>query len=160
MSSDLFTFENSFFSDPFPTFASDHSFGFLQEINDEQIQENANPVNEMDRKASVLLDKTEYSTKTEECQVSLDDFSGFQNFSSPQGFDGAYTGSVKFIQRSYSSNFEDKTMKNFEFRPQLGSVWESQNLQKQILSSPENGFSGGGQMRRVCSAGDLQVNIA
>ncbi|CAA0812153.1 CCT motif family protein [Striga hermonthica] len=161
MSYDLFAFENSFFSDTFPTFTADQAFGFLQEIHDEQIQENVNPVNEMDQMASDLLDKTEYSMKTEECQVSLNDFSGFENCSSPKGFDGAYTGSAKFIQRSYSSNFEDKTTRNIEFQPQnppqLGSVWESQNLQRQILSSPVNGFSGcGGQMRRVCSAGDLQ----
>ncbi|GFP88910.1 zinc finger protein constans-like 5 [Phtheirospermum japonicum] len=179
MSSDLFIFDNSFFSDPFPTFTdpaiSPHPYEILQEIQDDPIQENNNPIDEtssFDQIASAFLspsppraelenlslsqlEKTEYSVKTEQCQFNFDGFSGFGNCASPHSFDSAYETAVKFMQRSYSSNcFENN--QNLTFHPRFDCVFESQDLQNQILSSPETGFSAGGQIRRVCSTGDLQ----
>ncbi|KAI3468706.1 hypothetical protein Pfo_025369 [Paulownia fortunei] len=187
MSSELFVFDNSFFSDPFSPFTDSPvdphphlPFEILQEIQENSsglIHENNNPIDEtrsLDQIASVFLSSSppsvqlenlslsqlgnaEYSAlevKTEECQLNFDSFSGFGNSFSPQSFDGAYETAVKFMQRSYSStSFENK--QNFSFRPRFDSVLESQNLQNQILSSPEGSFSSG-QMRRVCSTGDLQ----
>ncbi|KAG8374994.1 hypothetical protein BUALT_Bualt10G0053400 [Buddleja alternifolia] len=177
MSSELFMFENSLFSDPFSPFI-DTQFDILQEIQDNSsglIQENNNnnPLDEsgsFDQITSALisssppsvqlgslslsqLGNTEYSVlevKTEECQFNFDGFSGnyANSFLLPQSYDES---AMKFMQRSYSSNsFENK--QNFSFRPQFDGVLESQNL---LLSSPEGSFSSG-QMRRVCSTGDLQ----
>lgn len=189
MSSELFVFDNSFFSDPFSLFTDSAvdphphhlpSFDISEENSSGLIQENNPPIeetNSFDQISSALLlsssppsfqlenlsishlGNTEYSAlevKTEECPLNFDTFSGFGNCFSPQSFDGAHETALKFMQRSYSSNsFENKH--NFSFRPRLDSVLESQNLQNQILSSPEGSFSSG-QMRRVCSTGDLQVS--
>ncbi|PIN19679.1 hypothetical protein CDL12_07633 [Handroanthus impetiginosus] len=175
MSSELFVFDNSFFSDPFSPFTDSQPFEILQEIqenNNSLIQENNNPVEEtssLDQIASVLLSSSppsvllenlslsqlENCVKTEECQLNFDSFSsGLGNSFLPQSFDGAHESAVKFMQRSYSSNSFENTQ-NFTFRPRFDCVLESQNLQNQILSSPEGSFSSG-QMRRVCSTGDLQ----
>lgn len=63
---------------------------------------------------------------------------------------------AKYMQRSYSSNsFDGKP--GFFFQPRFDSVLESPNFYNQALSSPENSFLAG-QMRRVCSTGDLQVS--
>ncbi|KAI4332343.1 hypothetical protein L6164_017261 [Bauhinia variegata] len=60
----------------------------------------------------------------------------------------------KFMQRSFSSkSFDAKP--GFLCQPQHETVMDSPNFQSQALSSPENSFSNG-QMRRVCSTGDLQ----
>ncbi|KAL3635591.1 hypothetical protein CASFOL_020138 [Castilleja foliolosa] len=159
MSSDLFIFENSFFSDPFTD--------PIQEINNPIDETNSfnrtpsaflsssPPRAELESLSLSEFEKTEYSVKTEHCQLNFDSFSGFENCFSPHSFDGAYETAVKFMQKSYSSNcFENN--QNFMFRPLFDSVLESRDLQNQILSSPESGSSAGGQMRRVCSTGDLQ----
>ncbi|KAL0331287.1 UNVERIFIED_CONTAM: Zinc finger protein CONSTANS-LIKE 4 [Sesamum angustifolium] len=164
MSSDLFVFENSFFSDPFSPFADPHPhlpLEFLEEIQENsagfsQEKHNKNPLDEtssLDQIASALLSSsppsvqlenlslsqfghTDYAVKTEECQLNFDNFSVFGSSFLPQSYDGAHETAVKFMQRSYSSNsFENK--QGFSFRPQFDSVLES-------------------QMRRVCSTGDLQ----
>ncbi|XP_062119567.1 uncharacterized protein LOC133834074 [Humulus lupulus] len=103
-----------------------------------------------------------FSVKTEECQM------GFENgYYGNNNFGGLCSSSsdnnvTKYIQRSLSSNsFDGKP--GFSFSPQFDSLMESSNFQThhhhqhQALSSPEidNGFLSG-QMRRVCSTGDLQ----
>nr|WED40984.1 CONSTANS-like 17 [Mangifera indica] len=61
---------------------------------------------------------------------------------------------AKYMQRSYSSNsFDNKP--GFLFQPRFDTLMESPNFHNQALSSPESNFFSG-QMRRVCSTGDLQ----
>ncbi|KAK6137373.1 hypothetical protein DH2020_028886 [Rehmannia glutinosa] len=177
MSSELFLFDNSFFTDPFSSI--DHNpfeilqeNGFIQE-NNQSLDQIANillssspPSVQLESLSlSQLGNNTECSVlevKTEEeCQFNFDSFNnnGFGNcFNSPQSFDGGYETAVKLMQRSYSSNCFENNRQGFAFRPRFDCVLESQNLQNQMLSSPEGGSSfDGGQMRRVCSTGDLQV---
>ena len=92
--------------------------------------------------------------KNEECQLGFE--SNFNQAFLPQSFSGGTENVAnKFMQRSYSSNcFEGKP--GFHFQPGLDSFMESQNFQNQALSPSENSFLAG-QMRRVCSTGDLQV---
>ncbi|XWS61746.1 hypothetical protein CRYUN_Cryun07bG0152100 [Craigia yunnanensis] len=80
--------------------------------------------------------------KNEECQVDFDSaYSDVENV-------------ANYLQRSFSSNsFEGKP--NFSFQPPFDSLMESQNFQGQALSMPENSFFAG-QMRKVCSTGDLE----
>uniref|UniRef100_A0A2N9FK72 CCT domain-containing protein n=1 Tax=Fagus sylvatica TaxID=28930 RepID=A0A2N9FK72_FAGSY len=91
--------------------------------------------------------------KNEECQLGFE--SNFNQAFLPQSFSGGTENVAnKFMQRSYSSNcFEGKP--GFHFQPGLDSFMESQNFQNQALSPSENSFLAG-QMRRVCSTGDLQ----
>ncbi|KAL8064145.1 hypothetical protein ABFX02_01G072200 [Erythranthe guttata] len=178
MSSDLFAFENSFFSDPFSAFADsaiDDSLPY-DEIGAGLIR--GGGTTPFDQISAALLSSSppsfqlenltlmsqlgsaaEYSApeevKTEEFQLSFDaDFSGFGNCFSPQSLDETAAAAAKFMQRSFSSNsFENRP--SFCFRPRFDGVLESQSSPKrQILSSPPE-FSSG-QMRRVCSTGDLQ----
>jgi len=81
------------------------------------------------------------SLKTKECQMGVD-----------------YTYYQKLMQRSYSCN-------NFHKKPDFPSQayyhnthMDSPIFQCHELSSPENGFFTG-QIRRACSARDLQVRI-
>ncbi|XVE64805.1 hypothetical protein DITRI_Ditri07aG0131400 [Diplodiscus trichospermus] len=81
--------------------------------------------------------------KNEECQVD---------------FDSAYCdvneNVAKYLQRSFSDNsFDGKP--NFSFQPPFDSLMESQNFQGQASSMAENSFMAG-QMRKVCSTGDLE----
>lgn len=87
--------------------------------------------------------------KNEELQVGFD--SGYGNFSAPQNYTGAENAG-KYLQRSFSENcFDSKPGFEIPFQPQFNSLMESQNFQ----TSPENSFFAG-QIRRVCSTGDLQ----
>lgn len=91
-----------------------------------------------------------FKVKSEECQVGLE-YDCNHNFV-PHSFNGAENVS-KFIQRSYSSNsFDGKP--GFLIQPHYDTLIDSSNFQ--ALSSPENSFYTG-QLRKVCSAGDLQV---
>ncbi|XVF10563.1 hypothetical protein REPUB_Repub07fG0193200 [Reevesia pubescens] len=61
---------------------------------------------------------------------------------------------AKYLQRSFSINsFETKP--NCSVQPHFDSLMESNNFQGQASSMPENSILGG-QMRKVCSAGDLE----
>ncbi|XWS49978.1 hypothetical protein CRYUN_Cryun12cG0048900 [Craigia yunnanensis] len=81
--------------------------------------------------------------KNEECQVDLD-----------SAYSDVNENVAKYLQRSFSSNsFEGKP--NFSFQPPFDSLMESQNFQGQALSMPETSFFAG-QMRKVCSTGDLE----
>lgn len=72
----------------------------------------------------------------------------------PHSYGGTESVS-KYMQRSFSSNsFEGKP--GFLFQTRHETLVDSPNFQRNDISSPENSaFSG--QMRRVCSTGDLQV---
>ncbi|CAK9141923.1 unnamed protein product [Ilex paraguariensis] len=92
--------------------------------------------------------------KTEECQVPIESLYGYGNSFLPHSYDGSDESAMKLMQRSYSSNsFDGKP--SFLFQPRFDSLLESPNFQTQVFSSPENSFTTG-QMRRVCSTGDLQ----
>ncbi|KAL3609879.1 hypothetical protein D5086_000899 [Populus alba] len=93
-----------------------------------------------------------FGVKTEECQMGFDPSYNQQSFM-PHSYSGV-ENVAKMIQRSYSSNsFEGNP--GFLFQPRFDTVLESPNYQGQALSLPENNFLAG-QLRRVCSAGDLQ----
>ncbi|XVF51451.1 hypothetical protein PTKIN_Ptkin04bG0186500 [Pterospermum kingtungense] len=84
-----------------------------------------------------------FEVKNEECQVDFDS----ANYSDVENV-------ANYLQRSFSSNsFEGKP--NFSFQPPFDSVMETQNFHGQAFSLPENSFFAG-QMRKVCSTGDLQ----
>ncbi|KMT12069.1 hypothetical protein BVRB_5g100260 isoform A [Beta vulgaris subsp. vulgaris] len=76
------------------------------------------------------------------------------NNNNNNNYSNSYDGSesmLKFMQRSYSSNsFEGKP--NFWFQPKFNPLLEVQNFQPEFDTSLSNG-----QIRRVCSTGDLPV---
>ncbi|XP_062147113.1 uncharacterized protein LOC133854859 [Alnus glutinosa] len=84
--------------------------------------------------------------KNEECQMGFE--SSFNQAFLPHSYSGGGAENVtKLMQRSYSSNcFEGKT--SFLFQPRFDTLMESPGFQNQEII--------GGQMRRVCSTGDLQ----
>lgn len=93
--------------------------------------------------------------KNEECQLGFENACSHHQSFGPHSYSGA-ENVAKMMQRSYSSNsFDGKP--GFLFQPHFDSLMESPNFQNQALSSPENSFFAG-QMRRVCSTGDLQVS--
>lgn len=98
--------------------------------------------------------------KSEDSLVGFDSSSSYNQIQQePLVLPHSYSGVenvAKYMQRSYSSNcFDGKP--GFSFQPRFDSVLESPNFHNQALSSPENSFFAG-QMRRVCSTGDLQVS--
>ncbi|KAI4326923.1 hypothetical protein L6164_019439 [Bauhinia variegata] len=93
--------------------------------------------------------------KSEECQMGVD--YNYNHQFATQSYGGAENVS-KFMQRSFSSkSFDAKP--GFLCQPQHETVMDSPNFQTQALSSPENSFFNG-QMRRVCSTGDLQSVVS
>ncbi|KAL0324265.1 UNVERIFIED_CONTAM: Zinc finger protein CONSTANS-LIKE 4 [Sesamum calycinum] len=131
MSSDLFVFENSFFSDPFSPFADPHPhlpLEFLEEIQENsagfsQENSNKNPLDEtssLDQIASALLSSSPPAFSSRTCRCPSSD-----------------TQTTPSKQRNVSSTSIISPCLGFSFRPQFDSVLES-------------------QMRRVCSTGDLQ----
>lgn len=89
---------------------------------------------------------SEFPVKNEEFHVGFDAYS---NSFAPRSYSGA-ENVTKYMQRSFSDNsYEGKS--GFLFQPRFDSLTESPNFQ----NSPENSFFEG-QIRRVCSTGDLQ----
>ncbi|XP_027344004.1 two-component response regulator-like APRR5 [Abrus precatorius] len=89
--------------------------------------------------------------KSEECQVGVDYVYGQQYL--PHSYSGTENVS-KYMQRSFSSNsFEGKP--GFVSQPHCDALVDSPKFQSHDMSSPEDSLFGG-QMRRVCSTGDLQ----
>lgn len=89
--------------------------------------------------------------KNEECQMGFESSFNHQAFL-PHSYSGGGGAEnvTKLMQRSYSSNsFDAKT--GFLFQPRFDTLMESPSFQNQEIF--------GGQMRRVCSTGDLQVRI-
>ncbi|KAJ7944949.1 zinc finger protein CONSTANS-like [Quillaja saponaria] len=89
--------------------------------------------------------------KSEECQM------GFDNSNNQLLIPHSYSGVgnvANFMQRSFSSNSFDGNA-GCLFQPRLITITDSPSFQNQSFSSPENSFFAG-QMRRVCSTGDLQ----
>lgn len=85
--------------------------------------------------------------KTEESQIPICSAFDYINSFVPS-YGGGCENAVKMMQRSFSSNsFDGKP--SFLFQPRLDSLMESPNFHTQVLSSSS------GQMRRVCSTGDL-----
>ncbi|CAI9288853.1 unnamed protein product [Lactuca saligna] len=92
------------------------------------------------------LDSCHLDVKTEESQLPL--------------YDSYYYGgsdhALTMMQRSYSSNsFQQEKPNGVLYEPKINGLIESQNLQAQSLTSPDQNFSYS-HMRRVCSTGDLQ----
>jgi len=88
--------------------------------------------------------------KNEESQISID-YYNYNNQFLPHSYSGDENVS-KYMQRSFSSNsFEKKP--SFLFQTRHDNLVDSSKFQRHDLSSPEN------SLRRVCSTGDLQVNL-
>ncbi|XP_059444716.1 zinc finger protein CONSTANS-LIKE 2 [Corylus avellana] len=90
--------------------------------------------------------------KNEECQMGFESSFNHQAFL-PHSYSGGGGAEnvAKLMQRSYSSNsFDAKT--GFLFQPRFDTLMESPSFQNQEIF--------GGQMRRVCSTGDLQTTKA
>ncbi|KAK4728780.1 hypothetical protein R3W88_021768 [Solanum pinnatisectum] len=181
MSSELFVFDN-FFTDPFsPSFIDNSIFQennnftmptncLIQQLPETKIDETTS----FDQITSTLLSSSPPSHQFEnlslcpignpnfefgDCSVKAEEFQ--VHFESDHF--GAFQNDVKLMQRSFSSNcFDNNNNNNNEkqsfsiFTPNFDSLIESTNFQTSAaISSPENSFSSG-QMRRVCSTGDLQ----
>ncbi|XP_047974015.1 zinc finger protein CONSTANS-like isoform X2 [Salvia hispanica] len=155
MSSELYMFDNSYFSDPFSPFP-DSALGIFDEAADEtaanlhqlasSLLSSSPPSVELQ---NLSLSQFASEVKMEECQLGLPALNNSNNSFSP------HQTAFKLMQRSYSSNSFDNS-RDFSFRPQFDSVLEpSHDLQAQIMSSSETAFQSG-HMRRVCSTGDLQ----
>ncbi|CAI9784586.1 unnamed protein product [Fraxinus pennsylvanica] len=176
MSSDLFVFENPVFSDPFSSFSDspvDPFHDIFQEIQENgknslsliQEKNSFDEINSLDQIASSQFENLSLShstnaedfvleVKTKEHQFPFDCFSDYGNSILPEIHDGAAESAVKFLQRSYSGNsFENKP--NFLLQPRFDNPFQSPNLQNEMLNFPEGSFFSG-EMRRVCSSGDLQ----
>ncbi|CAI9755461.1 unnamed protein product [Fraxinus pennsylvanica] len=173
MSSDLFVFENPVFSYPFSDSPIHPFHDIFQELEENGknglnlLQEKIpfDEINSLDQIASTQFENLSschltndenftLEVKTKEDQFPFDSFSDFGNSNPHEIYDGAAESAVKFMHRSYSSNsFVNEP--NFLFQPRFDNLFESQNLQNDMLNSPESSFSSG-QMRRVCSTGDLQ----
>ncbi|KAF5460642.1 hypothetical protein F2P56_020498 [Juglans regia] len=90
--------------------------------------------------------------KNEECQMGFE--SSFNQTFAPHSYSGGAENVAKLMQRSYSSNcFDGKP--GFLYQPRFDTFMESSNFRKHDLSTPERSLFSG-QMRRVCSTGDLQ----
>ncbi|GLT90864.1 hypothetical protein SLE2022_087810 [Rubroshorea leprosula] len=160
MSSDLYVFGGSFyphkpsgmvFSDSVDLlFSSDPSFSpvddtTLQEISSVNHQNPVEESNSLDQFSSNFLPSSPPSSQLE--SLSIYQIPQMQSMSN--GYSGV-DNVGKLMQRSFSSNsFEGKP--GFSFQPCFDSLMESPNFQ----SSPDSSFFSG-QMRRVCSTGDLQ----
>ncbi|KAL0290961.1 UNVERIFIED_CONTAM: hypothetical protein Sangu_2551200 [Sesamum angustifolium] len=147
MSSDLFSFDNSVFFQPFSPFTQ-----HLQEIRDDinvLIQENN--TSQFHTSSLSHLGNTDCSVleefKTNECQLNFDCFSAYTHSFLPHTFDQVHETALSFRQQQcYSSNDQ-----NFSFR-RFSRVSETQNSDNHVLSSAEDSFS----MKRICTTGDLQ----
>ncbi|KAG4999004.1 hypothetical protein JHK87_020076 [Glycine soja] len=85
--------------------------------------------------------------KTEECQMGGD--YAYSQQLLPHSYSGAENFS-KYMHRSFSSN-------SYEGKPAYSDPREdSPKFQRHEMSSPDDNTVFGGQMRRVCSTGDLQ----
>lgn len=180
MSSEMFVYENSILADPFfpftDSFAIDAHLHLPSEVFQELHEYQAIPENEsrnlvdetnlLNEIASVFLSSSPPSfklenlsltklrnegrnsvlgVKTEECGLKFD---------ATQNIDES---AVKFVQRGSSSNSFLHNGHNSSFRARFDSVLETQNLRNQMLTPPdESSIFASGQMRRVCSTGDLQ----
>lgn len=188
MSSELFVFDNTFFTDPFsPSFIDNTIFqdnsNFTMPTNcliQETPQTRVDDTPSIDQIASTLLSSSPPSHQFENlslCQIgnpnSLVGLDGFLDYSVKAEEFQVHSESdyslmvpqndVKLMQRSFSSNCFDNNNNNDKasfsiFTPKFDTLIESTNFQTSAaISSPENSFSSG-QMRRVCSTGDLQVS--
>lgn len=98
-----------------------------------------------------LSDFADLEVKIEDLQIPNHPVLGYQSFG-PHSYGGA-ENVERFMQRSFSSNsFNGKP--NFVFRNNFDFAFENQNLGNQIMSYEESNLRSG-QMRRVCSTGDL-----
>lgn len=166
MSSDLYTFDISFHKHSTPDMVSYDGSGDLLLYSDpyppftDVPQGNLN--NSLDPFPSSLFSFSPPSThhgfyqanhgvKSEECQMGVD-YTYNKHFCTG----GAETESEsKLMQRSYSCNsFDGKP--GFSSEANRNTLMDSPNFQWHALDSPEKRFFTG-QMRRVSSAGDLQV---
>ncbi|KAK7318201.1 hypothetical protein RJT34_02900 [Clitoria ternatea] len=92
--------------------------------------------------------------KIEECQKGIDYVYGQQLFH-PHSYSGAENLS-KYMQRSFSSNSFEGKPGFLSQLPHCGdTIMDSPKFQGHDMSSPEDTSVYAGQMRRVCSTGDL-----
>ncbi|KAK7366747.1 hypothetical protein VNO80_08744 [Phaseolus coccineus] len=117
----------------------------------------ANPVQPLSNDSNIKSEFRSFSAlhgsevTSEECQMVVDYFRNHHFLSQTCHASGSAS---KVIQRSFSCNsFGGKP--DFPFEPHPDTLMDSPNFQCHALLSPENNFFMG-QMRRVCSTGDLQ----
>lgn len=95
------------------------------------------------------------AAKAEQRGVSLEECY-YNSVLAPHSY-GGDESAARMMQRSFSSHSFDGTRGSM-FRPGFNAPPGSPNFQNPIIRSPENLFFNG-HMRRVCSAGDLQVRF-
>ncbi|KAL1364374.1 hypothetical protein HN51_012579 [Arachis hypogaea] len=105
--------------------------------------------------------------KSEECQIGVEFDYGYNNHNHQHFFPHSYSGAenvAKYMQRSFSSNSFHGKPGNFLFQNNHSDTLNNNNnnnnmkspsFQRHDMNSPENSAFNG-QMRRVCSTGDLQ----
>ncbi|KAK7406124.1 hypothetical protein VNO78_07742 [Psophocarpus tetragonolobus] len=170
MSSDLYTSDislntysspdNMFFSDPFFTSSPIYDVA-LGNVNNNSLHPFSPSCLSFSPHQNETPEFTSFSAlhgsegTTEECQMGMD-YSYNHNFLS-QTCNNASESASKLIQRSFSCNaFYGKLKPGFHFETLPDTLMDSPNFQWHALNSPENVFFKG-QMRRVCSTGDLQT---
>ncbi|CAI9094125.1 OLC1v1029814C2 [Oldenlandia corymbosa var. corymbosa] len=211
MASDLFVFDNTFFSDPFSSFSDSpvdphHHHDFFQTFDDNNLNDHSSSSNNINNTSSSIINE---ENSVDETTITLDQIASALLSSSPpsdqlenlsicqtahhfqnanhsdysalevktedyqSSFDAIITGGfssssllntpeneVRMMQRSYSSNSFDGKPTGYIYHPRFDSLMESPNLQTNPVFTPsETNFSSSssGQMRRVCSTGDLQM---
>lgn len=91
------------------------------------------------------------------CAALLDAHEAISHLFGSHSYSGGDEDNVaKYMQRSYSINSFEEKPALFHDPPSMESL--SPDFQTQFLNSPDNCFFGG-QIRRVCSTGDLQVSL-
>ncbi|KAF7828244.1 zinc finger protein HD1 [Senna tora] len=86
----------------------------------------------------------------------LDGFKAVKSEDSQMGVVDYNNGATAMqLQRSYSSRSFEAKPASF-FQPHYDSLMDPSHFQTHPLASPENRFLATGQIRRVCSTGDLQ----
>ncbi|WOG90215.1 hypothetical protein DCAR_0209458 [Daucus carota subsp. sativus] len=181
MSSNLFMFDGSIYSDPFSPV--NDPFASIDDILQEDFTANKSyQIDEIDQIASTIVSSSppshrmgslslcqaplaieypNFSVKAEDSQLPFYSTTcGYNNISYSSSFPTYGTDEpVKMMQRSFSSNSFDRKS-GFMFQS-FDSFAESSSIaattaQVQALSSPECNSSSNSQMRRFCSTGDLQ----
>ncbi|XP_012572137.1 uncharacterized protein [Cicer arietinum] len=183
MSSDLYSFgttfqtqystsqneELPFFSDSFPFFSNNSNAEVTSQQNsnsfDEPLPNSLHPFSSSFFSFSPPLTEnlttsnenlSAFEVKNEKSQMGVVDYYNINNIQYlPHSYSGVENVS-KYMQRSYSSNSFEGKKHNFVFQTHHDNVVDSPIIQTHDRNSPENN-SFVGQIRRVCSTGDLQM---
>ncbi|PWA71742.1 CCT domain-containing protein [Artemisia annua] len=106
---------------------------------------------------SLYLSPLEVKTEETQSQLFFNDYHVNTNTFLPHSYSEC-DNVVKMMQRSFSSKSFDGRSNGLCLQPKLNGLIESSKMHSQVISSSDHGFSTS-HMRRVCSAGDLQVSL-